>query len=103
MSQSPETIGTLSHSTDAEGDPAGWITFKDAKRQIRALIRVAGLAVGGNTFRPRRENRGELVIRVEGGSVSARRKPGAAVVFNQLRSGVEQFSTDELTAILAQG
>lgn len=103
MSQSPETIGTLSHSTGTDGAPAGWVTFKDAKRQIRALIKAAGLTVGGNTFRPRRENRGELVIRVEGGSVSARRKPGSAVVFNQLRSGVGQFSAAELAAILAQG
>ena len=100
-------IGTLSNSLHREGssvgEPANWVTFNDAKRQIRSLIRAAGLDVASNTFRPRRENRGELVIKVEGGSVSARRKPGAAVVFSELRAGVESFSAAEMAAIIAQG
>jgi len=105
------TIGTL--ATPATFDN---VTWNEAKRQIRFAIRAAGLIVGKNTFRPRRENAGELMISVKGGTVSASktfvrtagRRGGswtnAAITFNTLieKTGSE-LSADELAAIVAMG
>lgn len=102
-----KVIGTLSPSLHKEGsssgEPSSWVTFRDAKGQIRAFCRRSGIKATG-TFRPRKENRGELMIHVQGGTVSARRKPGAEVVFNTLiKREASDLSQEELTAILAQG
>jgi len=102
-----KVIGTLTRSLHKEGsstgEPSSWVTFRDAKGQIRAFCRKAGIKATG-TFRPRRENRGELMIHVDGGTVSARRKPGAEVVFNTLITrDVADLSPEVLATILAQG
>ena len=102
-----KVIGTLTPSLHkegfSEGEPSNWVTFRDAKGQIRAFCRKSGIKVDG-TFRPRRENRGELMIHVAGGTVSARRKPGAEVVFNTLiTKEVSDLSPEVLAAILVQG
>lgn len=68
-------IGTLTKSPNGD-----WVTFKEAKRAIRALCRKASIKPIG-FFRPRSENRRELLIHVEGGTVTAARTVGAAVIF----------------------
>ena len=68
-------IGTLTKSPNGD-----WVTFKEAKRTIRALCRKAGIKPVG-FFRPRSENRRELLIHVDGGIVTATRAVGAAVTF----------------------
>jgi len=91
-------IGTLSQSLNGN-----WVTFNEAKKQIRALCRKAGLKPVG-FFRPRRENRGELLIHVDGGTVSARRKVNASVVFNKVvAKAASELDAETLAAILAQG
>jgi hypothetical protein len=100
-------IGQLKNSLIRDGasagEPANWVTFRDAKKQIRRLIRDANLQPVG-FFRGRSENRGEMMIKVEGGSVTARRKPGALVLFTKVTEtpGTE-IDTDKLADIMAQG
>jgi hypothetical protein len=98
-----EVIGTLKQSLDrATGEAAGWVTFKDAKGQVRAFCRKAGLETVG-FFRPRRENRGELLIQVKGGSVSASRKPGAEVRFASCQNmRGDDIPADVLAAVMSQ-
>jgi hypothetical protein len=68
-------IGNLTKSPNGD-----WVTFKEGKRLIRGLCKVAGLKTVG-TFRPRSVNRSEFSLPVEGGFVTAPRKVGASVVF----------------------
>jgi hypothetical protein len=98
-----EVIGTLKQSINREtGEVAGWVTFKDAKGQVRAFCRKAGLETTG-FFRPRRENRGELLIQVKGGSVSVKRKPGAEVRFTRVtQMSGDNIPADVLAAVMAQ-
>ena len=91
-------IGTLSPT-----DGNGWVTWRDAKRQIRSMIKTSGHKAQG-TFRPRRENRGELVLGVAGGSVAARKKIGAPVVISVIATKTAaDLSPEELAEIMAQG
>jgi len=98
-----EVIGTLKQSLDrATGEAAGWVTFKDAKGQVRAFCRKAGLETVG-FFRPRRENRSQLLIQVKGGSVSVDRKPGAEVRFTRVtQMSGDNIPADVLAAVMAQ-
>jgi hypothetical protein len=98
-----EVIGTLKQSINREtGEGAGWVTFKDAKGQIRAFCRKSGLETIG-FFRPRSENRGQLLIQVKGGSVSVKRQPGAEVRFTRVtQMSGDNIPTDVLAAVMSQ-
>jgi hypothetical protein len=99
MASSPSIIGTL--RTSAGSSIVSW---KDGKRQIRAAAKKAGIKLGSGTFRMRRENRGEYVLSFDGGSVRARRKPGAEISVQRVQMiSVENLSAAQLAEILAQG
>ena len=93
-----KTLGTLATTPELT-----CITWKDAKRQIRAACRSNNVKAVG-FFRPRKANRGVLLLGVEGGTVTAIRKPGAEITFNAV---VEKTAVDvsagDLAAIIAQG
>jgi hypothetical protein len=95
---STKTLGTLTTTPDTS-----CVTWKDAKTQIRAAVRANGMKAVG-FFRPRKANRGVLLLGVEGGSVTAQRKPGADITFSAV---VEKTAADmsggDLAAIIAQG
>ncbi len=92
------TIGTL---LTTPGTSA--VAWTDGKRQIRAALKKAGVKATG-TFRMRRENRGEYVLAVEGGSVRARRSPGAEITVHKVRMiSVEHLSAAQIAEILALG
>ena len=99
MNPTTSTLGTLAPTSGN-----GWVTWKDAKRQVRAFARKAGHNPTG-FFRARRENRGELMIHVVGGgTISARRKIGSPVVFSGVVvKSVDDLTPEQLAAILAQG
>ena len=98
MSTSIKTLGTLTTTPELT-----CVTWKDAKSQIRAAVRASNLKAVG-FFRPRKANRGVLLLGVEGGTVTAIRKPGADITFSAL---VEKTAADmsggDLAAIIAQG
>ena len=95
---STKTLGTLTTTPDTS-----CVTWKDAKTQIRAAVRANGMKAVG-FFRPRKANRGVLLLGVEGGSVTAQRKPGADIVFSAtVEKAADKLSASELAAILAQG
>ena len=85
-------IGTLKSSPESSS-----VVWKDGKRQIRALLKKAGIKPTG-TFRQRKENRGEYALAVEGGSVRAVR-----TIQKVKTISVENLSAAQLAAILAQG
>ena len=60
-----KTLGTLTTTPDLT-----CITWKDAKRQIRAACKANNVKAVG-FFRPRKANRGVLLLGVEGGTVTA--------------------------------
>ncbi len=100
-------LGTLTPSLHRDGDLAGkpstWITFKDAKRQVRALLKTSSHPPTGS-FRPRSINRSELCIPVAGGFVTAKRKPGAEVVFSETNvRTMDDMSPEEISTIVAVG
>ena len=91
-------IGTL---TSSPGQP--YLTWKDAKRQIRSLVKASSVKPTG-TFRQRKINRGELSLPVEGGHVVASRQPGAEVrVLATTVTSAPNLDADTLAAIMAQG
>ena len=105
-----QSLGTLACSPDRP-----FLTWKDAKRQIRTVCRLAKIKPVG-FFRARRLNSGELMLTVEGGAVSARRRTvksagragaaweGAEIVFTPFADvSVDDMSSDELAAIIAMG
>ena len=95
---SAKTLGTLTTTPDLT-----CVTWKDAKTQIRSAVRANGMKAVG-FFRPRKANRGVLLLGVEGGSVTATRKPGSEIVFSPtVEKTAEKLSASELAAILAQG
>tara|TARA_B100001250_G_scaffold182982_1_gene157486 strand:- start:2696 stop:2920 length:225 start_codon:yes stop_codon:yes gene_type:complete len=57
-----------------------YVTFKEGKRAIRTILREGGFK-GVKTFRPRSQNRNEFKIEVNGGVITAARKPDAPVIF----------------------
>ena len=80
------------------------VSWRDGKRQIRAAAKKAGIKLGGGTFRPRKANRGEYVLGVEGGSVRARRRVGGEIVVQKAQMiDVSTLSAKQLAAILAVG
>jgi hypothetical protein len=92
-------IGTLRTSVNTSV-----VSWKDGKRQIRAAAKAAGIKLGAGTFRMRRENRGEYVLSFDGGSVRARRKPGAEITVQRVQMiSVDNLTAEQLAAILAQG
>ena len=98
MSTSIKTLGTLTTTPELT-----CVTWKDAKSQIRAAVRASNLKAVG-FFRPRKANRGVLLLGVEGGTVTATRKPGADIVFSAtVEKTAEKLSASELATILAQG
>ena len=80
------------------------VVWKDGKRQIRALLKKAGIKPTG-FFRGRRDNSREFVLAIEGGgSVRASRNPGAFVTVHKVKTvSVDNLSAAQLAAILAQG
>ena len=93
-----KTLGTLKTTSDTSS-----VTWKDAKTQIRSAVRANNLKAVG-FFRPRKTNRGVLLLGVEGGTVTATRTPGAEIVFSAtVEKTAEKLSASELAAILAQG
>ena len=93
-----KTLGTLKTTSDTS-----CVTWKDAKTQIRSAVRANNLKAVG-FFRPRKANRGVLLLGVEGGTVTATRKPGADIVFSAVEAKTaDKLSASELAAILAQG
>ncbi len=74
MKTAPLKIGTL-----APLDGKTWLSWNDAKRQIRTMIRKSGHKALG-TFRPRKENGQELQIATSAGTATAGRWIGAPVV-----------------------
>ena len=78
-----------------------YLTFNDAKRQIRALAKKGKLKPVG-TFRPRRLNRGELSLPIEGGHLVATRKPGAEVrVMLTKNTTAADLTAEQLAAVMA--
>lgn len=67
----------IGHLKPASNGP--WVTFKEAKRQIRQAAREKGLAL--SSFRPRRINKSVLMVPLSDGSgyVTAQRKPAAPI------------------------
>ena len=93
-----KTLGTLKTTSDTS-----CVTWKDAKTQIRSAVRTNNLKAVG-FFRPRKTNRGVLLLGVEGGTVTATRKPGSEIVFSPtVEKAADKLSASELAAILAQG
>lgn len=91
-------LGTL---TSSPGQP--YLTWKDAKRQIRSLVKASSVKPSG-LFRQRKINRGELSLPIEGGHVVASRKPGAEVrVITTTVTSASNLDADTLAAIMAQG
>jgi hypothetical protein len=91
-------LGTL---TSSPGQP--YLTWKDAKRQIRSLVKASSVKPSG-TFRQRKINRGELSLPIEGGHVVASRQPGAEVrVITTTVTSASNLDADTLAAIMAQG
>ena len=93
-----KTLGTLKTTSDTS-----CVTWKDAKTQIRSAVRANNLKAVG-FFRPRKANRGVLLLGVEGGTVTAIRKPGADITFSAVveKTAVD-MSAGDLAAIIAQG
>ena len=105
-----QSLGTLACSPERS-----FLTWKDAKRQIRTVCRLAKIKPVG-FFRKRTLNSGELMLTVEGGCVSARRRTvksagragaaweGAEIMFTPFADvSVDDMSSDELAAIIAMG
>ena len=91
-------LGTLKSSP---GQP--YLTWKDAKRQMRTIMKTARVKPTG-TFRQRKINRGELSLPIEGGHVVASRQPGAEVrVITTTVTDASNLDADTLEAIMAQG
>ena len=91
-------LGTLKSSP---GQP--YLTWKDAKRQIRSFVKASSVKPTG-TFRQRKINRGELSLPIEGGHVVASRQPGAEVrVLATTVTSASNLDADTLEAIMAQG
>ena len=91
-------LGTL---TSSPGQP--YLTWKDAKRQMRAIMKTARVKPTG-TFRQRKINRSELSLPIEGGHVVASRQPGAEVrVLATTVTSAANLDADTLAAIMAQG
>jgi hypothetical protein len=91
-------IGTLAPSPGTSA-----VRWHDGKRQIRALLKGAGIKPKG-TFRPRRENGREFVLSIPGGHVTAARAPNSPVTVEkvQVTAGAD-LDPELLAAILAQG
>ena len=90
----------LSASPTSEGR---YVTFNDGKRQIRAALKKAGIKPAG-TFRPRKDNRSQFSLPVDGGAIVADRKVGAEIRF--VPTVIKQWSDlsdAEKAAILAIG
>ncbi len=90
----------LSASPTSEGR---YVTFNDGKRQIRSALKKAGIKTTG-TFRPRKHNRSQFSIPVDGGAIVADRTVGAEIRF--LPTVIKQWSDlsdAEKAAILAVG
>lgn len=90
----------LSASPTSEGR---YVTFNDGKRQIREGLKKAGIKAAG-TFRPRKYNRGQFSLPVDGGAIVADRKVGAEIRF--VPTVIKQWSDlsdAEKAAILAVG
>jgi hypothetical protein len=93
---SPMVIGSLKSSPGK-----AYLTFNDAKRQIRAMAKKGKLKPVG-TFRPRRLNRGELSLPIEGGHLVATRKPGAEVrVMLTKNTTAADLTSEQLIAVMA--
>ena len=91
-------LGTLESSP---GQP--YLTWKDAKRQIRSLVKASSVKPTG-TFRSRKINRSELSLPIEGGHVVASRQRGAEVrVLATTVTDAANLDADTLAAIMAQG
>jgi hypothetical protein len=92
-------IGKLSSTPGKE-----YITFNQAKRQIRDFAKTAGLDVGSSTFRPRKMNRGQLLLSGPFGSLMALRKPGAEIIHCPVKSAkASELTAEEIAAITNQG
>ena len=92
-------IGKLSSTPGKQ-----YITFNQAKRQIRDFAKTAGLDVGSSTFRPRKMNRGQLLLSGPFGSLMALRKPGADVIHCPVKSATaSELTAEEIAAIEKQG
>ena len=74
MKTTPLKIGTLGTL-----DGKTWLSWNDAKRQIRTMIRKSGHKALG-TFRPRKVNGQELQIATSAGTATAGRWIGAPVL-----------------------
>ena len=93
-------IGHLNTSSDSGNN---WITFKDAKHQVRASLRASNITTS-SFFRARSANKGELSIQVPGGVVTAKRKPGAPITFSEVTfKTAEDMTQEEINKIEAGG
>ena len=95
-----KSLPVLKASPTSEGR---YVTFNDGKRQIRAALKKAGIKPAG-TFRPRKHNRSQFSLPVDGGSIVADRKVGAEIRF--VPTVIKQWSdlsAAEQAAILAIG
>ena len=93
-------LPNLSASPTSEGR---YVTFNDGKRQIRSALKKAGIKAAG-TFRPRKHNRGQFSLPVEGGAIVVDRTVGAEIRF--VPTVIKQWSDlsdAEKAAILAVG
>lgn len=90
----------LSASPNSDGR---YVTFNDGKRQIRAALKKAGIKATG-TFRPRKHNRSQFSLPIDGGSIVADRKVGAEISFvPAVIKQCSDLSDAEKAAILAVG
>jgi len=93
-------IGTLKAATPGQK----YVTWREGKRQIRALLAKAKIKPEG-TFRPRKINRDQFTLNVVGGGfVTATRKPNAEVSIQKIEPiSAKELSAKLLADIMAQG
>lgn len=85
MSDNTNTvIGNLKPSASGP-----WVTFKEAKQQIRDAAKAAGIKLGA--FRPRSVNKAVLQVQLADGSghITAQRKPNATIEVVKVENLVE--------------
>ena len=96
MANSNNILGTLSRSPNGD-----WVTFKEAKHQVRLLAKEKGHVIG--LFRPRSHNKQALQVPLADGSgvISVMRRVGAPVTVTR-EVKASDISADLMAEIMAQ-
>ena len=79
-----------------------YITWKEGKAQIRALLKAANIQATG-TFRPRSVNRSQYSLPAGDSFIVAQRKPGAEIRIEKIiTESAADLDADTLTQIQQQ-